>query len=180
MRKRKRIEFESQGDAQAFLGEERKKLQKLVEKNHDQKNSEWQQSEAEVLHFSSSQPILSIISPQLPAPSALPQSAPDRTIDSSLRKVDDAQSKIMASVKKLGKRSNTKSFEEFAIEHISQRYATNIRELRHICRHRDQTSEQFHKAHQSYSLKKKAFRGFRVKKEKLQKRARTIHEEHGQ
>lgn len=167
MPKRKRIEFESQEDAQAFLDEERKKLQKLIEREHDQKNSGWQQSKAKESHLTSSQPILSIISPPLPAPSALPLSAPDQTIDSSPHKVDTPQSKIMSYVKVLGKPGNTKSFDEIAIEHVSQRYASNIRELRHIWRHRDQTAKQFHTAYQNYTLKKKAFRGFRVKKEKL-------------
>ncbi len=85
----------------------------------------------------------------------------------------------MSSVKELGKPSKTKPFDEVAIEHISQSYASNICELRNICRHRE-TAEQFQKAYQKYTLKKKAFRGFRVKKEKLQKRARIIHEEFGQ
>lgn len=188
MRKRKRIEFESLGDAQAFLGEERKKLQKLIDQKHDQKHSECQQKTAEELHLNSSQPILKIKSPPLPAPSALPNSAPDQpamsaldqAIDSSLLQVDHPQpEKISPVVKELGKLSNTKPFDEVAIEHISQRYASNICELRHICRHRE-IAEQFHKAYQKYTLKKKAFRGFRVKKEKLQKRARTIHEEFSQ
>lgn len=179
MRKRKRIEFESPGDAQAFLGEERKKLQKLIEKEHDQKHSERQPKKAEESHLNSSQPILKIISPPLPAPSAPAISAPGEAIDSSLDQVDSRPDKIPA-VKELGKPSNTKPLDEVAIEDISQRYASNICVLRHNCRHRDQKTEQFHKAHQSYSLKKKAFRGFRVKKEKLQKRARTIHEQWGQ
>jgi len=178
-RKRKRIEFESQGDAQAFLGEERKKLQKLIEKKHDQKHSERRQRKAEELHLNSSQPILKIISPPLPAPSALSKSAPDQAIDANPHQVDHPQPEKMSSVKKLGKPSNMKPFDEVAIEHISQRYASNICELRHICRHRE-TAEQFHKAYQNYTLKKKAFRGFRVKKEKLQKQAREIHEQFGQ
>jgi len=178
MRKRKRIEFESQGDAQAFLGEERKKLQKLIDQKHDQKHPERQQKKAEDLHLNSSQPTLMIIPP--PAPSALPNSAPDQAINSSLHQVDHPQPEKMSSVKELGEPSNTKPIDEVAIEHVSQRYASNICELRHICRQRDQTAEQFHKAYQNYTLKKKAFRGFRVKKEKLHKRARTIHEQFGQ
>jgi len=176
MRMRKRIEFESQGDAQAFLGEERKKLQKLIDQKHDQKHPERQQKKAEELGCNSSQEILKSTTPPLPAPSALQNSAPDRAIDSNLHQVSHPQPEEMSSVKELGKPSKTKPFDEVAIEHISQRYASNICELRNICRCRE-TAEQFHKAYQKYTLKKKAFRGFRVKKDKLQKRARKIHEQ---
>lgn len=179
-RKRKRIEFESLGDAQAFLSEERKKLQKLIETKHNREHSERQPKKAEESHPNPSQSIPKIISPPLPAPNAPAVSAPDEAIDSSLRQVDHSLPDKVPPVKEVGKRSNTKPLDEFAIEDISQRYASNICELRHNSRHRDQKKEQFHKAYRSYSLKKKAFRGFHVKKEKLQKRVWTIHEQWGQ
>lgn len=118
MRRRKRIEFESQGDAQAFLGEERNKLQKLIDQKHDQKHPERQQKKAEELGCNSSQEILKSTTSPLPAPSALPNSAPDGAVDSNLHQVNHPQPEEMSSVKELGKPSKTKPFDEVAIEHI--------------------------------------------------------------
>jgi len=171
MRKRKRFDFESQEDAQAFLGEERKKLQKLIDEEHNQKHPERPQKKAEKPHLNSLQSTFKIMS------ALLAEMATDQAIDPSLHQVDHPQPEKNSPVKELGKPKMTAQLDDFAIERISERYAANICELRHNCRYRDQKAKPFYKAYQNYTLKKEAFRGFRIKKEKLQKRIRTITEQ---